>query len=374
MRQRLAMASKKSPRKPYTYEQAGVSIDAGNRLVRSIGPMVKATARAGAESEIGGFGGFFDPRAAGYQDPLLVASNDGAGTKVKLSIEHDRHGTIGIDLVAMCANDLIVQGAEPLFFLDYFATGRLDTGIAERVIHGIAEGCRIAGCALIGGETAEMPGLYRKGDYDLAGFCVGAVERGQQVTGDKVAPGHVLLGLASSGAHANGFSLIRRLAKDLGWRMQEPAPFDEERLLIEVLIEPTRIYVQSLLPTTRSGKVDALAHITGGGLLENVPRVLPKGCHAEIDAGSWAQPRLMRFLQRQGDIAPGEMARTFNCGVGMVLAVARGKVASVTKELTERGERVFKIGTVEKGKRGCTVRGKKGVWGAERAWKATHHA
>ena len=360
----------KSNTPSYTYEQAGVSIDAGNRLVKAIGPMVRATARAGADPEIGGFGGFFDPRAAGYQDPLLVAANDGVGTKVKLAIEHDRHGSIGIDLVAMCVNDLIVQGAEPLFFLDYFATGALDNGVAEQVIQGIAEGCRIAGCALIGGETAEMPGMYADGDYDLAGFCVGAVERGQQLTGEKVAPGHVLLGLASSGVHSNGYSLVRRLAADKAWKLQEPAPFDEERLLIEALIEPTRIYVQSLLPTIRAGRIDALAHITGGGLLENVPRVLPKGCHARIDADAWKQPRLMKFLQKQGNVVPAEMARTFNCGIGMVLAVAPKLAKDVTAELTERGERVFKLGKVEKGTRGCTVHGKKGVWGADKAWEA----
>ena len=368
------MTSNNPPPDSYTYEQAGVSIDAGNALVKAIGPLVKATARPGADSELGGFGGFFDPRAAGYNDPLLVAANDGVGTKVKLSIEHDRHGTIGIDLVAMCVNDLIVQGAEPLFFLDYFATGKLDNGVAQRVIAGIAEGCRIAHCALIGGETAEMPGMYRDGEYDLAGFCVGAVERGQQLTGEKVAPGHVLLGLASSGVHSNGYSLVRRLADDLGWKMQEPAPFDEERLLIEALIEPTRIYVQSLLPTIRAGKVDALAHITGGGLLENVPRVLPEGAHAVIDAGRWEQPGLMGFLQQQGNIASGEMARTFNCGVGMVLAVEKRLSKEIRAELAERGERAFKIGEIVEGQRGCTVRGDAGCWGAEAGWEARHDA
>jgi len=357
--------------KSYTYEQAGVSIDAGNRLVKAISPLVKATARPGADAEIGGFGGFFDPRAAGYKDPLLVAANDGVGTKVKLAIDHDRHDAIGIDLVAMCANDLIVQGAEPLFFLDYFATGKLVTGVAERVIAGIAEGCRIAGCALIGGETAEMPGMYAEGDYDLAGFCVGAVERGEQLTGDKVAPGHVLLGLASSGVHSNGYSLVRRLAADREWDMA--APFGSATLL-DALIEPTRIYVKSLLPAIRAGKIDALAHITGGGLLENIPRVLPEGARAVVDAELWDQPELMRFLQVEGNIAPGEMARTFNCGVGMVLAVVPDFAEELTVELTERGERVLPLGAILGGQRGCTVRGSAGTWGSDDGWEATHNA
>jgi phosphoribosylformylglycinamidine cyclo-ligase len=358
----------------YTYEQAGVSIDAGNRLVKAIGPLVKATARPGADGEIGGFGGFFDPRAAGYKDPLLVAGNDGVGTKVKLAIDHDRHDAIGIDLVAMCVNDLIVQGAEPLFFLDYFATGKLENGIAERVIAGIAEGCKIAGCALIGGETAEMPGLYAAGDYDLAGFCVGAVERGEQLTGDKVAPGHVLLGLASSGVHSNGYSLVRRLAADKGWKLDRPALFDADKLLLDYLIEPTRIYVKSLLPVVRAGRIDALAHITGGGLLENVPRVLPAGAHAVIDADSWELPRLMAFLQAQGNIEPGEMARTFNTGLGMVLAVTEDNVASVTADLIEAGETVFRIGAIVEGPKGCTVKGSAETWSAREAWEATHNA
>jgi len=358
----------------YSYEQAGVSIAAGNALVKAIGPLVKATARPGADAEIGGFGGFFDPRAAGYTDPLLVAANDGVGTKVKLAIDHNRHDLIGQDLVAMCVNDLIVQGAEPLFFLDYFATGKLDNGVAERVIAGIAEGCRMAGCALIGGETAEMPGMYAPGDYDLAGFCVGAVERGEQLTGERVAPGHVLLGLASSGVHSNGYSLVRRLAADKGWKMDRPALFDQERLLIDTLIEPTRIYVKSLLPVIRAGRIDALAHITGGGLLENVPRVLPEGAHAAIDAGTWEQPRLMAFLQAQGNIEPEEMARTFNCGVGMVLAVAADDAASVQADLEAAGETVFVIGAIEPGERGCTVQGSAEAWSARTAWEAIHLA
>lgn len=359
---------------PYTYAKSGVSIDAGNALVKAIAPLARSTARPGADAELGGFGGFFDPRAAGYRDPLLVAANDGVGTKVKLAIDHDRHDAIGIDLVAMCVNDLIVQGAEPLFFLDYFATGKLVGGVAERVVAGIAEGCRMAGCALIGGETAEMPGMYADGDYDLAGFCVGAVERGEQLTGDKVAAEDQLLGLASSGVHSNGYSLVRRLAADKGWKLDRPALFDPDRLLIDHLIEPTRIYVKSLLPLIRAGKIKALAHITGGGLLENIPRVLPQGLHAEVFADLWDQPRLMAFLQAQGNIEPEEMARTFNCGIGMVLAVAPGDVESVQRELTAAGETVHTIGKITTGERGCTVIGSADAWSGRKPWSATHNA
>jgi phosphoribosylformylglycinamidine cyclo-ligase len=356
----------------YSYEQAGVSIAAGNALVKAIAPLAKATARPGADAELGGFGGFFDPRAAGYKDPLLVAANDGVGTKVKLAIDHDRHDGIGIDLVAMCANDLIVQGAEPLFFLDYFACAKLDNGVAERVVASIAEGCRQAGAALIGGETAEMPGMYAAGDYDLAGFCVGAVERGEQLTGDRVAEGDQLIGLASSGVHSNGYSLVRRLAADKGWKLDRPALFDADRLLIDHLIEPTRIYVKSLLPLIRGGRIKALAHITGGGLLENIPRVLPKGLHAEVEADLWEQPRLMAFLQAQGNIEPGEMARTFNCGVGMVLVVAPGDVEGVMNDLAATGETAHAIGSITVGERGCTVRGSAEAWSARAPWSATH--
>ncbi|OBX20752.1 phosphoribosylformylglycinamidine cyclo-ligase [Erythrobacter sp. QSSC1-22B] len=359
---------------PYTYADAGVSIAAGNALVKAIGPLAKSTARPGADSELGGFGGFFDPKAAGYVDPLLVAANDGVGTKLKLAIDQDRHDSVGVDLVAMCVNDLIVQGAEPLFFLDYFATGKLENGIATRVVAGIAEGCKQAGCALIGGETAEMPGMYAPGDYDLAGFCVGAVERGEQLTGERVAPGQVLLGLASSGVHSNGYSLVRRLAEDKGWQLDAPAPFDAERTLIDALIEPTRIYVKSLLGPIRAGRIAALAHITGGGLLENIPRVLPESAHAVVDADGWRQPGLMAFLQQQGAIEPGEMARTFNCGVGMVLAVDAGDVEALTESLTTAGETVLRIGTIESGDRGCTVRGGGGTWGTDKAWEARHLA
>ncbi|MEQ1640308.1 MAG: phosphoribosylformylglycinamidine cyclo-ligase [Novosphingobium sp.] len=364
--------SNNHPPKSYSYEQAGVSIAAGNALVKAIAPLARATARPGADAELGGFGGFFDLKAAGYTDPLLVAANDGVGTKVKLAIDHDRHDAIGIDLVAMCVNDLIVQGAEPLLFLDYFATGKLESGIAERVVAGIADGCKMAGCALIGGETAEMPGMYAAGDYDLAGFCVGAVERGEQLTGSAVAEGDVLLGLASSGVHSNGYSLVRRLAADKGWKLDRPALFDADRLLIDHLIEPTRIYVKSLLPVIRSGRIHALAHITGGGLLENVPRVLPEGLHARIDVGSWEQPRLMAFLQAQGHIEPAEMARTFNCGIGMVLALAADDTADVIADLETVGETVHVIGAIESGPRGCTVQGAAEVWSSRESWSAEH--
>jgi phosphoribosylformylglycinamidine cyclo-ligase len=356
----------------YSYAGAGVDIAAGNALVRAIAPLAKATRRPGADAELGGFGGFFDLKAAGYDDPLLVAANDGVGTKLKLAIDHDRHDGVGIDLVAMCANDLIVQGAEPLFFLDYYATGKLESGVAERVIAGIAEGCRQAGCALIGGETAEMPGMYAAGDYDLAGFCVGAVERAQALTGSRVGAGDILLGLASSGVHSNGFSLVRRLASDKGWKLDRPALFDSDVLLIDALMAPTRIYVRSLLPFVRAGKINALAHITGGGLLENIPRVLPEGCHAVVDAVAWDQPRLMAFLQAQGHIEPEEMARTFNCGIGMVLVVSGDQVEAVTQGLSAAGETVHRIGRVEAGDKGCTVRGSVETWSAQGPWTATH--
>jgi phosphoribosylformylglycinamidine cyclo-ligase len=265
------------------------------------------------------------------------------------------------------------QGAEPLFFLDYFATGKLDNGVAEQVIAGIAEGCRQAGCALIGGETAEMPGMYSPGDYDLAGFCVGAVERDAVLTADRVAAGDVLLGLGSSGVHSNGYSLVRRLAADKGWKLDRPALFDQNILLIDALMAPTRIYVKALLPLVRAGKLHALAHITGGGLLENIPRVLPADLHAQVDADLWEQPRLMAFLQAQGHIEPGEMARTFNCGIGMVVVVAPDDVAEVTAMLEAAGETVHRVGQIVAGERGCTVRGSAETWSAREAWEASHH-
>ncbi len=366
------MDSKYNQTEPYTYAKAGVSIDAGNALVRAIAPLAKATRRAGADADLGGFGGFFDLRAAGFNDPLLVAANDGVGTKLKLAIDSGRHDGVGIDLVAMCVNDLIVQGAEPLFFLDYYATGKLDIEVATAVVAGIAEGCKIAGCALIGGETAEMPGMYSDDDYDLAGFCVGAVERGDVLTADKLDDGDVLLGLASSGIHSNGFSLVRRLAADKGWKLDRPALFDQDVILIDALMAPTKIYVKSLLPLVRTGKIHAMAHITGGGLLENIPRVLPDHLHAFVDADSWEQPRLMAFLQAQGNIEPEEMARTFNCGVGMVIAVAEADVADVTAALEAAGETVHRIGHIAAGAKGCTVSGRAETWSATGAWTATH--
>ncbi|MCW3798683.1 phosphoribosylformylglycinamidine cyclo-ligase [Sphingomonas sp. BN140010] len=356
-----------------TYEQAGVNIAAGNALVKAIGPLAKSTRRPGADAELGGFGGFFDLRAAGFTDPILVAANDGVGTKLKLAIDTGQHGGVGIDLVAMCANDLVVQGAEPLFFLDYFATGKLDNPVAEQVVASIADGCRQAGCALIGGETAEMPGMYAAGDYDLAGFCVGAVERGQQLTGADIAAGDVILGLASSGVHSNGFSLVRRLIADNGWKLDRPALYDPDVLLGDALLAPTRIYVKSLLPEVRAGRIKGLAHITGGGLLENIPRVLPDGAHAVVDADSWDLPRLFAWLQAGGAIEPGELARTFNCGIGMVAIVAAAHADAVTANLTAAGEQVFAIGRIEAGTRGCTVHGSADTWSAREPWTATHH-
>ncbi len=357
---------------PYTYAQAGVSIAAGNALVRAIAPLARSTRRPGADADLGGFGGLFDLKAAGFVDPLLVAANDGVGTKLKLAIEWNRHDGVGIDLVAMCVNDLIVQGAEPLFFLDYYASGKLDAEVAERVVASIAEGCKTAGCALIGGETAEMPGMYADGDYDLAGFCVGAVERTNMLTGRDIAAGDVMLGLASSGVHSNGFSLVRRLASDRGWKLDRPALFDQDKLLIDHLMAPTRIYVAGLLPLLRERRIKGLAHITGGGLLENIPRVLPQGVHAIVDADAWNQSRLMAFLQAQGAIEPEEMARTFNCGVGMVAIVDANDVTMITAALEAAGETVFPIGRIEAGTHGCTVRGLAGTWSARADWTATH--
>ena len=362
------------PKKPLTYADAGVSIDAGNALVKAIGPLARSTWRPGADVELGGFGGLFDLKAAGYRDPLLVAANDGVGTKLKLAIELNRHDGVGIDLVAMCANDLIVQGAEPLFFLDYFATGKLEPEVAEAVVASIANGCQQAGCALIGGETAEMPGMYASGDYDLAGFCVGAVERGALLDGSRVAPGDAIVGIASSGVHSNGFSLVRRIIAENGWDLTAEAPFLPGVSLGDALLEPTRIYVRPLLPLVRDGLVHALAHITGGGLLENIPRILPSGCRAVVDAGSWEFPPLFALLQDGGSIAAEEMARTFNCGIGMAVIVAQAEADAVVARLADAGEEARVIGRIEAGPRGCTVQGPAGSWNSPEKWTASHDA
>ncbi len=362
------------PQKPLTYADAGVSIEAGNALVRAIGPLARSTARAGADAALGGFGGIFDLKAAGYRDPLLVAANDGVGTKLKLAIDLDRHSGVGIDLVAMCANDLIVQGAEPLFFLDYFASAKLDSNVAEAVVASIADGCRAAGCALIGGETAEMPGMYASGDYDLAGFCVGAVERGELLDGGRIEAGDSIVGIASSGVHSNGFSLVRRIIAERSWDLAAEAPFLPGVSLGEALLEPTRIYVKPLLPLVREGLVAGLAHITGGGLVENIPRVLPEGCRAIIDARAWEFPPLFALLQEGGAIAPDEMARTFNCGIGMVAIVRPADADAVISRLQDSGEKAQVIGRIRAGDRGCTVSAPANTWGSEGPWTAAHDA
>ena len=295
---------------------------------------------------MGGFGALFDLKAAGYRDPLLVATTDGVGTKLKLAIATGKHETIGIDLVAMCVNDLVVQVAEPLFFLDYFASGRLDVNTGTTIIAGIAAGCREAGCALIGGETAEMPGMYQGDDYDLAGFAVGAVERGAAITGEGVAVGDVILGLASSGAHSNGYSLVRRIVEASGIAYAAPAPFAPQETLGAALLTPTRIYVKSCLAATRTGKVKALAHITGGGLVENVPRVLPATCAALFDARAWPLPSALRWLMSEGGVAHGEMARVFNCGIGMVVVVGAEDADAIEALLAAGGERVYRVGRI----------------------------
>jgi phosphoribosylformylglycinamidine cyclo-ligase len=329
-----------------TYRDAGVDIDAGAAFVEAIKSLARATARPGSDAGLGGFGAFFDPRAAGYEDPVLVAATDGVGTKLKVAIEADRHDTVGVDLVAMCVNDLVVQGAEPLFFLDYFATGALDPRVGAAVIEGIAAGCRTAGCALIGGETAEMPGLYAPGDYDLAGFAVGAVERGRALTGADVAEGDVVLGLESDGLHANGFSLVRRIVADLGLAYGAGAPFAPGQSLGQALLAPTRIYVDGALAAVRGGGLKALAHITGGGLVENLPRVLPEGLGAEVEAGAWPVPEVFDWLARAGGVPADEMVRTFNCGIGMAALAAAADAEAVSALLAGRGKRVHRIGRI----------------------------
>lgn len=335
-----------TPSKRDAYAQAGVSIDAGNALVEAIKPLAKATARSGADAGLGGFGALCDLKAAGYNDPILVSTTDGVGTKLKIAIETDRHDSVGIDLVAMCVNDLVVQGAEPLLFLDYFATGKLDVSRAQRVVAGIAEGCKQAGCALVGGETAEMPGMYAQDDYDLAGFAVGAAERSRLLPTQDVKAGDIVLGLASSGLHSNGFSLVRKIVAQEKRAWSSPAPFDPSRALGEALLTPTRIYVRPLLKAIRAGHIKALAHITGGGLLENIPRVLPKHLGVTLDALAWPTPPVFGWLARAGKIEPLDMARTFNCGIGMIVIVAPEQAQQAAQLLTTEGEQVFTIGTV----------------------------
>lgn len=333
-----------------TYSDAGVDIDAGNELVNQIKPLVKSTRRPGADSEIGGFGGIFDLKAAGFKDPLLIAANDGVGTKLRVAIEAGVHDTVGIDLVAMCVNDLVVQGAEPLFFLDYFATGKLDTAQGVDIVKGIAEGCKLSGCALIGGETAEMPGMYHGDDYDLAGFAVGACERDKLLPSEELTEGDVLLGLTSSGVHSNGFSLVRKIVELSGLSYQEPAPFKSAssgETLGQNLLEPTRIYVKSLLHAIReTDAVKAMAHITGGGFPENIPRVLPDHLSAEVDLSAIEVPEVFSWLSKTGSVEPNEMLRTFNCGVGMIVATGSDNAQAVTDALAEAGETVIPLGRV----------------------------
>ena len=329
------------------YAAAGVDIDAGNRMVELIRPLVRRTGRPGADAEIGGFGGLFDLKAAGFSDPILVAATDGVGTKVKIAVATQRHDTIGIDLVAMSVNDLVVQGAEPLFFLDYFACGKLDPEAAAAIVAGVAEGCRESGCALIGGETAEKPGLYKDGDYDLAGFAVGAVARDKLLPRKDIAPGDAVIGLASSGVHANGFSLVRRIVAAAGLPWDAPAPFEPSRQLGEALLTPTRLYVQSCLAAIRAtGAVKALAHITGGGFVDNIPRVLPKGLAVALDLDRVPVHPVFKWLAAAGGVSEREMLRTFNCGIGMIAVLDAQAAEQACEAFAANGETVVRLGEV----------------------------
>ena len=344
-----------------------MDIDAGNALVDAIKPLARSTARPGSDAGLGGFGALFDLRAAGYRDPLLVATTDGVGTKLKVAILANKHDTVGIDLVAMCVNDLVVQGAEPLLFLDYYATGKLDVAAGRAIVAGIAEGCRQAGCALVGGETAEMPGMYSDGDYDLAGFSVGAVEREHALTGSAVQAGDVVIGLASSGVHSNGYSLVRKLVETSGLGYDSACPWDASKTLGDALLTPTRIYVKSALAAVRAGTVRALAHITGGGLIENIPRVLPDGLGVTLDAAKWPLPPVFSWLMATGGLTPLDMARTFNSGLGMIAVVPADKAEQAIDILTKAGETVFTVGTVHTVKDGdarVTVNGMDTAWRA----------
>ncbi|MEP1766038.1 MAG: phosphoribosylformylglycinamidine cyclo-ligase [Sulfitobacter sp.] len=327
-----------------TYADAGVDIDAGNTLVERIKPAAKRTTRSGVMSGLGGFGALFDLKDAGFTDPVLVAATDGVGTKLRIAIDTGNVDGVGVDLVAMCVNDLVCQGAEPLFFLDYFATGKLELDTATRIIEGIAKGCELSGCALIGGETAEMPGMYPAGDFDLAGFSVGAMERGATLPSG-VAAGDVLLGLGSDGVHSNGYSLVRALVEKSGLKWDDPCPW-AEGTLGEVLLTPTRLYVKSTLAAVRAGTVNALAHITGGGLTENLPRVLPEGMGANIDLNAWELPAVFRWLTEQGGMEEAELLKTFNSGIGMIAVVPADKADAATALLRDMGEQVYTLGTV----------------------------
>ncbi|MGE0421392.1 MAG: phosphoribosylformylglycinamidine cyclo-ligase [Reyranellaceae bacterium] len=350
---------------PLTYKAAGVDIDAGDALVDHIKPLAKSTDRRGTMGGLGGFGALFDLKAAGFRDPILVSGTDGVGTKLKLAIDSAIHDTVGIDLVAMCVNDIVVQGAEPLFFLDYYATGRLDVAAARAVVAGIAEGCRQAGCALVGGETAEMPGMYGEGDYDLAGFAVGAAERDQLLPRAFIKPGDRVLALPSVGAHSNGFSLVRKIVERSGLKLDSPAPFAPEVSLARALLTPTRIYVRSALAAIRTtGAVKALAHITGGGLPGNVPRVLPDGLRVSLDPGAWRMPPVFRWLREVGNVPTGDMLDTFNCGIGMIVVVAADDIARVREAFTAAGQESIEVGSVEahEGEADCVVANAELLW------------
>lgn len=331
------------------YKQAGVDVDAGEALVEAIKPAAAASKRPGVMAGLGGFGALFDPKAAGFNDPILVATTDGVGTKLKIAIETGNHKGIGQDLVAMCVNDLVVQGAEPLFFLDYFATGKLDVQHAATIVNGIAKACQDVGCALVGGETAEMPGMYAKGDYDLAGFSVGAVERGRQITGETIQEGDAVLGLASSGVHSNGYSLVRKIVADAGVKFEDTAPFQTNKSMADVLLEPTKLYVRSLISAIKTGlPIKGMAHITGGGLTDNIPRVLPDGLGVRLDADTWPMLPVFKWMAKAAQISASDMARTFNCGIGMAVIAPASQAAEIAQTLTKAGETVYTIGSVVK--------------------------
>ncbi len=331
-----------------TYADAGVDIDAGEMLVEHIKPLARSTARPGSEPSLGGFGALFDLKAAGFEDPLIVTTTDGVGTKLKIAIETGRHDGVGVDLVAMCVNDLLAQGAEPLLFLDYYATGRLEIDAARRVVAGIAEGCRQAGCALVGGETAEMPGMYTEGDYDLAGFSLGAVERGHALPYlDRQAAGDIIIGLGSTGPHSNGYSLVRKVVEKSGLAWGDDAPFAKDRSLAQALMEQTRIYVKPVLPLMKAGLVKGAAHITGGGLIENPPRCIAEGLKASFDWDAWPMPQVFQWLAEAGGISDHEMRRTFNCGVGFILIVSPENAEPVLAALLNAGEVAFVCGQLE---------------------------